>query len=106
MVLFFSEWLKENNIELNDCFNILKLNIEGAEWHLMNDIIDNDLNQYFSLFLGSCDIHKIGEMMDKDEEFSLLLEQNNINLVYPPENFGDLVEVIDNKLWESEQSGL
>ena len=41
----FSDWLTDNNINLKDSFNIIKINIEGAEWHLFRDIVENDLKQ-------------------------------------------------------------
>jgi FkbM family methyltransferase len=104
--IVFSEWLKENNIELNDCFNILKLNIEGAELHLINDIVQHDLVKYFSVFLGSAlDVKKIEELKDKSEEFINLIETNSIDIIHPRDQ-GDLVSLIDNKLWDSEQNGL
>ena len=30
--ILFSTWLKENKIDLENSFNIIKINIEGAEW--------------------------------------------------------------------------
>jgi FkbM family methyltransferase len=79
--IIFSEWLKENVPNLGSCNNILRFNIEGAEWFLMNDLISNNLNTKFKIFLGSTpDILKIGELKNKINDYNDLLIKNNINI--------------------------
>ena len=39
----FSDFVTENIPTFKEDFNIVKINIEGAEWDFFNDVIDNDL---------------------------------------------------------------
>jgi len=77
----FSEWIKKNDIDLKSSFNIMKVNIEGAEWHLFRDLVENDLIKYFDIFCGAGhDVEKIHELREQVEEYYSLLENNNIHI--------------------------
>ena len=80
----FSNFLKENNIDLNNSINIMRVNIEGAEWDLFNDLFENNLTNKFNIFLGAGqqDIWKVKELVDKniDKIFDNLLKINNIKV--------------------------
>ena len=65
----FSEWIKKNNIDLENSFNIMKVNIEGAEWPLFQDMVANDLIKHIDIFCGADgdhegrhDIEKVAEL--------------------------------------------
>ena len=75
----FSQWIKKNNIDLKSSFNIMKVNIEGAEWPLFKDLVENDLAKYFDIFCGAGhDVEKIGELQSVIDEYYSLLRENNI----------------------------
>ncbi len=79
----FSEWLKDNNIDLKDSFNIVKINIEGAEWEFFNDIVDANINKNIHIYCGAGhDVGKIKKFVDDGivEEYYKLLKDNNIVL--------------------------
>jgi len=77
--IIFSKWLKENVPSYKEDLNIMKVNIEGAEWHLFNDMVDNDLLQYFPIICGAGhDVDKVSEL-DSDEYWKLI-KDNNINV--------------------------
>jgi len=103
----FSEWLKECSVELDGCFNILKTNIEGAEWYLFNDLVDSGLVDKFSLFLGTgYDVGKIKEVDSLAADYQKLLDDNNIEILrfteHRPENNADVFTLIDTMLSEVE----
>ena len=58
----FSEWLKDNNIDLKDSLNIVKINIEGAEWEFFNDIVNSKINQYIHIYCGAG--HDVEKFLD------------------------------------------
>lgn len=77
----FSNFIKENNIELEGNINIVKINIEGAEWDFFNDIIENQIHKHIKLFIGSgYDVYKIIEFVENDiiDKYNNLLMENNI----------------------------
>lgn len=80
----FSNFLNENNIDLNDSINIIRINIEGAEWDFFNDLFESNIINKFNIFLGAGqqDIWKVKELVDKniDKIFDDLLKQNNIKV--------------------------
>lgn len=70
----FSTWLGENMpADWRDSFNIIKSNIEGAEWDVWHDMVENDLVSAFDLWLGakeghdgwSDDLYKIDGMRER-----------------------------------------
>jgi len=104
--IIFSKWLKENVPDYEEHFNILKVNIEGAEWHLFNDMVDNDMLQYFPVILGAGhDVDKVSEL-DSDKYWKLI-KDNNINIHrfvadWRPELNANISEIIrkEFKLWK------
>ena len=62
----FSDWLKENVSDLETSFNILKFNIEGAEYFLLKELIDTGLLKYFKIICGDpYDVLKIGDLQGR-----------------------------------------
>ena len=77
----FSEWVRENVPNFDISFNIIKINIEGAEWLLFNDLVNNNLSQHVQIYCGQGhDVEKVGELKDRVEEYYNLLTDNNIHL--------------------------
>jgi len=77
-----SDWLK-TNINESD-FNILKSNIEAANYYLYNDIIDTKTYKYIDIHLGNqCnDVRKIPSLADKVDDFFKKIEDHDIKLYY------------------------
>jgi len=103
--IVFSDWLKENVKNYKIAFNIIKVNIEGSEWYLFNDIVDNDINKYIDVYCGQGhDVEKVGELEDKVEAYYSLLKKNNINLYrfteYLPHENDDIIATIKQKIKE------
>jgi FkbM family methyltransferase len=74
----FSQFLVHNNIDLSESINLIRMNIEGAEWDVIKDLIDKDLLQYFDGFFGMWDdLSKID--LQKDKEFRALLKEHKIH---------------------------
>lgn len=101
--IVFSKWLDENNIVLDGCLNIIKMNIEGAEWCLLNDLVKTGLIDRFSIFLGTGhDIDKVDELKDNIQEYYDLLACNNIVIhrytEHKPENNADIASLIINEI--------
>jgi len=97
----FSKWLEENVPDFNLAFNIVKVNIEGAEWFLFNDLIKNDLNKHIKAYTGSGhDVEKIGELEDGVEEYYKLLKENGIHIhrftEWKPHLNADIKKIIKN----------
>ena len=97
--IIFSKWLKENVPSYKDDINIMKVNIEGAEWHLFNDMVDNNILQYFPLILGAGhDVDKVSEL-DSDKYWKLI-KDNNIKIHrfvvdWKPERNADIFKLIE-----------
>jgi FkbM family methyltransferase len=72
-----SDIIKNEKIDLEKGINILRMNIEGAEYDVINDLIENDLIKYFDGFYGMWDdLSKIN--YEKSKEFRKLLKNKNI----------------------------
>ena len=48
----FSDWLRSNVPDFEQDINMIKINIEGAEWYLINDMVENDMVKDFDIFFG------------------------------------------------------
>jgi FkbM family methyltransferase len=70
--------------DFNDAVNILKLNIEGAELLVYQDLINTNLQNKFKLYCGhpSHDIEKVPELFDVRKTYYDIIEQYNFNLKY------------------------
>jgi len=76
----FSEFLYSLK-DINKTFNIVRLNIEGAEWDLFNDLINAGLKDNINIFCGAGDdVKKIEEYKSRINEYYHLLSKNNINI--------------------------
>ena len=80
----FSDFVNDNVCELHTSHNVLKLNIEGAELDVYEDLIENDMFQEIDLFCGhpSHDIEKVAELEPKRKRYYSLLEKYDIKLSY------------------------
>ena len=80
----FSTWILRHNIQLKNCVNILKSNIEGADFDLFLDLEKEDLIKYFNLFLCSHeqgfsrDMRKIKSLAARVNELDSLMKRNKI----------------------------
>jgi FkbM family methyltransferase len=103
--IVFSDWLKENVKAHKIAFNIIKVNIEGSEWYLFNDLVDSGINKYIDVYCGQGhDVEKVEELSDKVDDYYKLLEDNNIHLhrftEYLPQENDDIIKIIREKLKE------
>jgi hypothetical protein len=81
--VLFSDWALKNVPDFRNAFNIVRFNIEGAEWFLMKDVVGSGVLKYINLFGGSPrgeDILKVSELKDKIHEYHKLLKDNNIKI--------------------------
>jgi hypothetical protein len=83
----FSEWIKKNDIDLEGSYNIMKVNIEGAEWPLFQDMVENDLVKHIDIFCGADgdhegrhDIEKVGELKPIADDYYSLLKEHDIEI--------------------------
>ena len=97
----FTTWLNENGIDLDTSFNIMRVNIEGAEYDLFNDIIEHDLHGKFKFYCGDGkDTAKIEELVKsgKAREHHKKLLRLGIKIHryvdYKPEHNVDLAQLI------------
>jgi len=81
----FSSFLESCDIPYG--INILKSNIEGAEYDLVRDMDDNEIFDRFDIFLGSSvsggwhkDMAKIPSLVDKIDELKEILLRNNVKV--------------------------
>jgi len=75
----FSDFVAETIPTFKEDFNIVKINIEGAEWDFFNDIVDNDLLKHINIICGAGgDVHKCSEL--DLGAFNKLLEDNHIKI--------------------------
>tara|TARA_R100000231_G_scaffold132458_1_gene104974 strand:+ start:502 stop:1116 length:615 start_codon:yes stop_codon:yes gene_type:complete len=101
--IVFSDWIKENIKAHKIAFNILKVNIEGAEWFLFNDLVNSGVHQYIDVYCGQGhDVEKVLELEDKVDDYYKLLKKNNINLYrfteYLPQKNDNMVSIIKEKM--------
>ena len=68
----------------NNSINVLKLNIEGAEMVVYEDLIKNDMLKNINLFCGhhGHDILKVPELSNQVDKYFSLMKNNNIELKY------------------------
>jgi len=74
-----SDVIKNENVKLDESINIIRMNIEGCEFDVIENLIDNDLIKYFDGFYGMWDdVSKID--IERDRRFRKVLKEAN---VYP-----------------------
>ena len=79
----FSNWIKGHVENFEQSFNIVRANIEGAEWDLLVDLEKNDLIKYIDVFCGSkagLDAKKFRNK-DKYKELTSIYTRNSINVI-------------------------
>ena len=83
-----SEIIRNENVELDGSINILRMNIEGCEFDVIENLIENDLIKHFDGFYGMWDdVSKID--IERDRKFRKVLKEAN---VYPfPFNGRDMI---------------
>ena len=82
-----SDFIYQKHINLSKSVNILRMNIEGAEFDVLQDLINEGLIKYFHRFYGMWDdVSKIDHA--KDIQFRKTLKEHNIKPV--PLNGRDL----------------
>ena len=61
----FYEFIKNNVVDFETSYNILKMNIEGGEMFVYEDIVKYDWFKYFNVLCGhpSHDVEKITELI-------------------------------------------
>lgn len=97
--VLFSDWLVKHVPHFRNAFNIIRFNIEGAEWHLLNDLAARGWIPHVAVFCGhGNDVPKIGELRPKLREYYRLLRRHRIRIhlycsIYP-ETGANLREVI------------
>ena len=79
-----SDVIKNENIKLNESINIIRMNIEGCEFDVIEDLIHNDLIKYFDGFYGMWDdISKLvsaGKIdIKRYAEFQKVLQEANVH---------------------------
>ena len=74
----FSDWLREHNIALENIICLLRMNIEGAEYDVLKDLVARDLASRIDGFYGMWDdLSKIDKA--RDREFLTFLAAHNIH---------------------------
>ena len=72
-----SDWLRERNIVLGDRICLLRMNIEGAEYDVLQDLVENGLAAHIDGYYGMWDdISKTD--IRRDAEFRVFLSRNDI----------------------------
>ena len=96
-VIKFSTWFV-NNIKPAD-FNIVKINIEGSEYEVYEDIIKSGLVKDIDVFCGSLgDLHKIGKPAHEAEAFAKHLKDSGIEVVELSVTRLDALKVIEDAM--------
>ncbi len=72
-----SDWLREKNISLEDRICLLRMNIEGAEFDVLQDLVESGLATNVDGYYGMWDdVSKIN--VKRDVEFREFLSRNGI----------------------------
>lgn len=102
----FSEWAKQNDINFKSSFNIMKVNIEGAEWPLFQDLASTGIIKDIDIFCGAGhDVKKVTELHEIVDDYYKLLEEHNVHLYrfteHKPYKNDDLAKIIRKKYMEN-----
>lgn len=74
-----SDVIRDEAIRLDECINIIRMNIEGSEFDVIEDLIESDLIKYFDGFYGMWDdVFKLDK--EKFKKFNKILKEVG---VYP-----------------------
>lgn len=82
-----SDVIRDEDARLDESINIIRMNIEGSEYDVIEDLIESDLIKYFDGFYGTWDdVYKLSK--EKYRKFQQTLKEVN---VYPfPFNGGNM----------------
>jgi FkbM family methyltransferase len=73
-----SDWLREEHIALEDQICLLRMNIEGAEYDVLQDLVENGLAAHVDGYYGMWDdMSKID--IQRDAEFRAFISRNDIH---------------------------
>lgn len=80
--VILSDWIKENLPKFSESFNILRMNIEGAEWDVITDLDKNDMLKHIDIFAGAADlsrdIRRVSELETALYDYLNILERYKI----------------------------
>lgn len=82
--LKLSVWIRARLSLFDESINVIRFNIEGAEWDLFQDLASAGMLKQFDLILGSAsgtDMYKIKELSGKEGEFKRLVEEQGVTVV-------------------------
>jgi FkbM family methyltransferase len=79
-----TDFIIKNIPDFKESFNVLKLNIEGAELMVYRNLIANDMLKYIDVFCGhpSHDILKVSELSNYVDEYFSIIKDNSIDIKY------------------------
>jgi len=74
----FSDWLRENDLDMDKRVCLLRMNIEGAEFDVISDLVDSGLAKHIDGYFGMWDD---ASRIDKrrDDEFCAFLARHHIS---------------------------
>jgi FkbM family methyltransferase len=73
-----SDVIRDEAIRLDECINIIRMNIEGSEFDVIEDLIESDLIKYFDGFYGMWDdVFKLDK--EKFRKFNEMLKEVNVH---------------------------
>ena len=80
-VIKFSEWIEEHVSGFRNDINIMKINIEGAEYEVFRDLEENDLIKHIDIFCGAgFDIEKVPELKKFKNDYRRILREHNVDI--------------------------
>ena len=80
----FSEFVSKHVEDFESSVNVLKLNIEGAELAVYENLIENNMRKHIDLFCGlpGHDIEKVSELQIKRDRYYSIIKEHDIKLSY------------------------
>ena len=73
----FSDYVRENDLDFRNNIVILRMNIEGAEFDVISDLVENGLSKNIDGYFGMWDdVSKIDKLWD--DKFRTILAKNHI----------------------------
>ena len=82
----FNDFIHNNVDNFESSYNILKMNIEGAEMFVYEDMIKYDLLKHFDVLCGhpSHDVEKISELdnSERKQKYYDVIKENNIDFLF------------------------
>lgn len=92
-----STFIRQYIQNFDSSINILKLNIEGAELLVYQDLIKNNLKNKFSIFCGhpSHDIEKIPELESVKEEYYSIVKDFNLQFFCAEDSITQCINIFD-----------